>query len=60
MVFVAEVAETLTKPFVLVDMSDRRKGPYMDKKQIQDMEEYWSEVYFIDYDTEEAYFVIGI
>lgn len=60
MVYVAEVAETLTKPFVLVDMNDRRKGPYMDKKQIQDMEEYWFEVFSIDYDTEEAYFVLSV
>lgn len=60
MVYVAAIAKTLTKPFVLVDMNGHRKGPYMDKEQIWDMEEYWFEVYSIDYDTEEAYFVLSV
>lgn len=60
MVYVAEVVEVLTKPFVLMDINDCRKGPFTDKTQIQDTKEYWYEVYSIDYDTEEACFVLSV
>lgn len=60
MVYVAEIVETLTKPFILVDMSDCRKGPYTDRREIQGTEEYWFEVYSIDYDAEEACFVLSV
>lgn len=60
MVYVAEIAETLTKPFVLVDMNDCRKGPFTDKRQLWNTEEYWYEVYAIDYDTEKAHFVLSV
>lgn len=60
MVYVAEIAEVLMEPFVLVDMNGHRKGPYMKNRQIQDMEEYWSEVCSIYYDEDNKILTINI